>query len=313
MAALQPDGFFVESYASADFADAEETRPITTSETTLISLSEPSGKITNAVENLIRKHTLEIQGRSDIFLSATGVNYPNQLRRKLRDFFMKEQQTIFQYLEKPVTSVPMLSSYNIIMKKFGRPDFNPSATSLRDLAVDLSGDTVLPELNARLGFDLAEFTERFGSYMNTLKEVLDEISTSEDDLKTRVAAIDKLTQNVQSILTLSSTNPIFENMIKTTEQYIGEAVRQNSLEDSYKNLINCYKKLTLLKESFLGSRVIGSAFGTEPLCSVCINESVSFCFSPCGHTFCQACTRKQHTQCFICRQVIRERVKLFFS
>ena len=313
MAALQPDGFFIESYASADFADAEETRPAENAETTLISLSEESGKITTAVENLIRKHTLEIQGRSDIFLSPSGLNYPNQLRRKLRDFVMKEQQSIFQFLEKPVATIPVISAYNTIIKRFARPDFNPSMTSLRDLAIDLSGDTVLSDLNSRLGFDLAQFTEQFGSFMNTLKEVLEEISRSEDDLKTRVAAIDKLTQNVHSILTLSSTNPVFENIIKTTEQYVSEAIRQNSLEGSYTNLINSYKKLTLLKESFLGSRIVGSAFGTEPLCSVCISESVAFCISPCGHTFCQACTRKQHTQCFICRQMIRERVKLYFS
>jgi len=317
MAALTPhiEGFPYETYAAADFADAEDTRPTMTTDTALISLSlcQPSGQITTAVENLIKKHTLEIQGKSDVFLSPSGANYSNQLRRKLREFFLREQQSIFQYLDKPIDDIPTISSYNKIIKRFGRPDFTTNTNSLSDLSVDLKCEAALPELNEVLEFDIATFTAQIGKFMNTLKDIMDEIMRCEDDMKTRVASIDKLTQNVQSVLTLSSSNPVYESMIKTTEQYIAEAIKQNAIEGSYKNLITAYKKLTIMKEAFHGCRIIGSASATEPLCAVCFTDPVNYCFSPCGHTYCQGCARKQNTQCFICRQGIRERVKLFFS
>ena len=312
MAAFEGPVFYgSDIYASADFPDAEDTRPVMSTDTALIPIGE-GDRISVATENLIRKHTQEIQGKGDIYISHGG-NITNQLRRKLREFYMKEQQALFQFLEQPATAVPVVSAYTTIMKRFSRPDFTLAQTSLKDLCVDLNGETVLPELNERLGFDLATFTGNLGSFMNVLKEVADEIMRSEDALKVKVGAIDKLTQTVQTVLTLSSANPVYEGLIKSTEAYICEAISQNSLEESYTNLINSYKKLAVMNEAFIGARVLSSAAVAEPLCSVCISEPVNFCFSPCGHTFCQGCARKQNLQCFICRQMIRERVKLYFS
>jgi hypothetical protein len=304
---------FYGNYSSANFRDAEDTRPFLTNDTALISIGESSGKITPAVQNLILRHTLEIQGKSDISLSTSGVNNVNQLRRKLRDFYTKEQQGLFNYLEQNTISVPTISAYNTIIKRFGRPDFSVTNSSLRDLKVDISGETVLTEINERLGMDLATFTAGMGRFMGLLKDVTDEIMKTEDELRIRLDAIDKLTKNVQSVLTLNSANPVYETMIACTETYIKEAIRQNSIEDVYKSVITAYKKLALLKEGFLGARIISSAGANEPLCSVCISEPVGYCVAPCGHTFCQTCSRRQTMQCFICRGQIRERVKLYFS
>jgi hypothetical protein len=316
MAALYPeDQFFYGTYAAADFADAEVTRPPAASQTdtALISIGENRDRLSVAVDNLVRKHTMEIQGKTDIYLSPPGVNYGNQLRRKLREFYLREQQTIFQFLEQPVADVPVASAYHTIIKRFSRPDFILDRTSIKDLAVDISGETVLPTINERLGFDLGNFTSNLGTFMNCLRETTEEIMRAEDNLKHKVAALDKLTQNVQAVLTLNSANPIYETMIKSTEAYVSEAIKQNSLEESYNAVIDNYKKLVLLKEAFNGIRIVGTATSTEPLCSVCISEAVGYCFSPCGHTFCTGCMRKQNLQCFICRQTIRERVKVFFS
>jgi len=304
---------FLGNYAAANFLDAEESRPSMATDTALISLADGNGRLSQAVENLIRRHTQEIQGSTEIYLTAPGANSTTQVRRKLREFFLRYQQTIFQFLENPAPSVPVLAAYNIIMKRFGRPDFSINNTTLKDLTVDIRGETVLPELNATLGFSLETFTPQVGKFLITLKEVTDEIMRAESSLRMKVEALEKLTKNVESILTLNSGNPIYDSMIKSTEAYVIEAIRENAVEESYKALITGYKKLALLQEAFMGLRLAGSAVATEPLCSVCITEAVQYTFSPCGHTFCQGCMRKQTMQCFICRQVIRERIKLYFS
>jgi hypothetical protein len=314
MSALFPgNDFFHGNFAPADFGDAEETRPTESTDIALIPLGENQERLSIAVENLMRKHTAEIQGRGDIVLSAPGVNYANQLRRKLREFYLREQQTIFSYLEQSNISTPIINGYSTIIRRFCRPDFSLENSTLKDLAVDLSGGTVLPALQDELGFDLATFTGSIGKFINCIKETTDEIMRAENALKLKVAAIDKLTQSVQGILTLNATNAAYEGMIRSAEDYIREAIKENSIEESYNAVINAYKKLSLLKEAFNGIRLVSAAQTTEPLCSVCITEPVNYTLAPCGHTFCQGCTRKQNIQCFICRQVIRERVKLYFS
>jgi hypothetical protein len=51
----------------------------------------------------------------------------------------------------------------------------------------------------------------------------------------------------------------------------------------------------------------------EPQCAICLSEPISYTIVPCGHTFCSVCSKKQNTTCYICRGIIRERVKLFFT
>ena len=318
MAAMNlPDDYFQSSYASANFLDAEAERPEGFSDTALIPIGDGTGNVTLTVRNLLRKHTSEIRDAAQISLSGSigGANVVPSYRRKLREFFLRNQQTIFQFLEQPIKDIPVVSAYNTIMNRFGSVDFSMASVPIKDLplTLDISGETVLSEVEEKLGFNLATFTENLGRFLQTLADVTDEIMRLEGSLKQKTEAIDKLVHNVQGVLTLGSKNPAYEAVIKSTEDYIKAAITENALEATYNSLIGEYKKLHLLREAFLGARLVAGAAATEPLCSVCISESVNYTFTPCGHTFCQGCMRKQSIQCFICRQVIRERVKLYFS
>lgn len=316
MAAMNlPDDYFQSSYASANFLDAEAERPEGFADTALIPIGDGTGNITLTVRNLLRKHTSEIRDAAQISLSGSvgGSTLVPSYRRKLREFFLRNQQTIFQFLEQPVKDIPAVSAYTTIMSRFGSADFSIANASIKDLAIDISGETALPEVEDRLGFSLSTFTENLGKFLQVLADVTDEIMRLESALKQKTEAIDKLIHNVQGILTLGSKNPAYEAVVKSTEDYIKAAIAENALEATYNSLIGEYKTLTLLREAFLGARLVASAAATEPLCSVCVSEPVNYTFAPCGHTFCQGCMRKQSIQCFICRQVIRERVKLYFS
>lgn len=312
MAAAEGYETFIGSYASADFADAEETRP--NNETTLIQISDTSGQLTNTVQNLLRRHTLEIEGRNNDVL-LTPINSSNNttvLRRKLREFFMKQQQSLFNFLELPITDTPVAAAYQTIQQRFSYGAMQ-SGHPLSDLNVDLDGTSVLNKLNEQLGFQLNEFADHLNQFMKIMADLLDELKVGENNLNMRLQAIDKLNNNVQSILTLSSKNQVYATLVKTTEEYIREAIKDNVLEESYNSLVETYKMLSIMKDAFIGMRAISSAVSSEPICSVCIAEPVQYTFSSCGHTFCVGCTRKQGIQCFICRTPIRERVKLYFS
>ena len=45
-------------------------------------------------------------------------------------------------------------------------------------------------------------------------------------------------------------------------------------------------------------------------CSICLDNTISYCCSPCGHTYCNDCINKTNN-CYICRGIIRNKIKLF--
>ena len=46
-------------------------------------------------------------------------------------------------------------------------------------------------------------------------------------------------------------------------------------------------------------------------CTICYNTTISHCCVPCGHTYCSDCINKTNN-CYICRGIIRNKIKLFF-
>jgi hypothetical protein len=46
-------------------------------------------------------------------------------------------------------------------------------------------------------------------------------------------------------------------------------------------------------------------------CIICINNTISYCCVPCGHTYCYDCIDKTDN-CYICRGIIHNKIKLFF-
>ena len=45
-------------------------------------------------------------------------------------------------------------------------------------------------------------------------------------------------------------------------------------------------------------------------CSICIDNIIYYCCVPCGHTYCNDCIDKTNN-CYICRGIIRNKIKLF--
>ena len=46
-------------------------------------------------------------------------------------------------------------------------------------------------------------------------------------------------------------------------------------------------------------------------CSICLDNTISYCCVPCGHVYCYDCIDKTN-YCYICRGIIRNKIKLFF-
>ena len=45
-------------------------------------------------------------------------------------------------------------------------------------------------------------------------------------------------------------------------------------------------------------------------CSICLDNTISYCCSPCGHTYCSDCIKKTNN-CHICRGIIHNKIKIY--
>jgi hypothetical protein len=88
--------------------------------------------------------------------------------------------------------------------------------------------------------------------------------------------------------------------------------KENDIEESYKLFIESYRRFVILKEMMTIHRVT-DLLDKEPLCSICMSEAVTHTISPCGHTFCGTCAKRQTVQCYMCRTSIRERIRIYFG
>jgi hypothetical protein len=96
------------------------------------------------------------------------------------------------------------------------------------------------------------------------------------------------------------------------EGYLAKVFHDNVIEENYKKLIGAYRRFAVLRDVVTMSRSL-LLQESEPICGICLAESVTFALTPCGHTYCQTCVRRQHAQCFMCRAAFKEKVKLFFG
>ena len=48
-------------------------------------------------------------------------------------------------------------------------------------------------------------------------------------------------------------------------------------------------------------------------CTICYEDKISFCVTPCGHTFCKKCSDKITIRCFTCNTVYKGKQKIFIS
>ena len=140
----------IMEYAPADFPDSEDTRP---PESYLESgSSSPATIYSSVVTNALQRHMKEIKERH------TGpVNYANNWKKKVRDIFLRGNETVLAFLAKSTGSHPTIGQVENLIRRFSRNEVLGQPNQiLRDLVADLSGVDAVGFLNERLARKIQE-------------------------------------------------------------------------------------------------------------------------------------------------------------
>lgn len=300
------------AYAPADFQDSETTRP---PESYLDSGSQsPATIYSSTISNTLQRQVRELRDRV-----ATPAQLSNSWKKKVRDMFLRGNETVLKFLTKPVASNPLYNQIEQLIRRYSRADAPNGSTNqlLVDYVSDLSG-VDLEFLNARLGAKVkptASITSNFAEQVRELyevyRELMDQIAEKDTILKTKVYALDKIQPRLVMLLDLGVSEETAE-LQRQIELYLESVYKENNPEQEYRELLALYKKFLLVRDLVNLLRLSASP-DKEPICGICLSETVQYVLVPCGHTYCESCSRRQSMQCFMCRQGTHSKIKIFFT
>jgi hypothetical protein len=290
-------------YAPVDFPDAEgnDTRVF--------------GSITNTVNHVSLYHMADMSDKQQ---------FAKQWKKKIRDIMQSHQEIILQFFTKPIPNSHPLKSAQTILHKFGKPtsttNFDYSKhipTIFKDCVLDLSGQGMI-EVN-RYITDLEKNRSSESPYtrwMSMTKQLLeymrdtgDELIRLDQKLKAECDVLDSVVEKVNQILLIPQPDvPGFQDVM---ELYVQKQFESHPIETLYWDYINTVQKYAVLRDILMPQRT--SLLTTnDPICCICMTETVVIVFTPCGHTFCTNCS-KRSVACHICRQMVTNRVRIYFG
>jgi hypothetical protein len=293
------------NYASAAWDDSTDSSPSTFD----IGGQGSSTPYSSAVNAILTKHMDEIKGKNT-------TNLPVTWKRRLRDFMGKKHNDLLDFLKLSVSSHPVFSPGEVLLRRFGNPTITSTHSSVRDMILDISGEDITQKINAELLIlscqdPLKDYVSYTQAIYEQYKEAGDELLKAQQYLKAKLDKLDRI-QGKIGILFEIEPNEKYEPLMLANEEYLKKIFDETQIEEEYKSVIAAYRRFIALRDIVTMSRSI-TLQESEPLCSICLEEPVSFALSPCGHTFCQTCIRRQTGQCFMCRAQVKDRVKLYFG
>ncbi len=295
-------------YAPADFLDASETQPpeIALDPTSTGSLTPYSV----LVANLSNRQLQEVKEKT-----VTGISSGQAWRKRVKEFMLNKHQDLLDFIHKPLSNHPTLSQAEVFFRRFGMTHFTPTHHSLREIFLDASGVSQVGEIEQELlkigPASSVKLVEEVRWIYDAYRLAGEETMKNERLLKSKLDSLDKIHQKVTGLMSLP-TNEKSEIFQQATMEYLEAIFKEQDIEKEYKNYIESYRRFIALKEIVMTFRFTDNV-DKEPLCSICLTEPVTHCLTPCGHTFCSSCVKRQMNNCYMCRTAIKDRVRIFFG
>lgn len=300
------------AYAVADFLDAEDSRPTAAHMEALGGNQDAIQGIVNQAISRSITEGIPIQTSPQLASLSS-----NNWRKRLREMLIRQNETVLQFLFKPAAEQSVIGPVEQALRRYAiRQDVDPNALkTFKQVLHDISGSQVQTEIEECLEkkgpSNLANLRAQVNALIELYKETGEKLLECENQLKMRLEKMDKIQRRVSTVIELQ-TNEATPQLVESLENYLKISFRDMTVEQNYKTLLYLYQKHIALREAIQVFKT-GNHVNSEPMCPICLGDSVSMAIVPCGHTFCITCARRMVHECGVCRGKIRDRMKLFFT
>jgi hypothetical protein len=268
--------------------------------------------VTTAVHNISARHLHDI---------GAAVSNPDERqalqswRRQLQDCLTQQHSRMIQFL---VTNDPsgagIIANSDVmrrcqdVLAKYSKSTWN-FASSTRDILIssDLSG--VVDDLSGELGMSVEDLRTVQKRTIRAYVQAAAAACAAEARLEDKLKRLDTVAARINDMMFLEST-PELDGLAEPVRAYLDSVYDRIGLKEDYTALVNSYKRFAVLRDLVSQSRFERPP---TPTCTICMSREVTHAITPCGHTFCEECTRNQMTSCYVCRVQVRDKLRLYFS
>ena len=246
-------------------------------------------------------HNISARQLHDINASISDDRHTiNSWRIQLKECMKHNQTKMISFL------VPHdISGAESILEKYAKPTWN-FASSMRDIGLSTE---VNIDLSGELGVSVEDLRISQKRTIQAYVAAASAVCEAETRLEEKLSRIDTISTHVNDLMSLEPT-PELVGLTEPVRAYLDSVYTRINLEEDYKTLLLNYKRFTILRE-LVG--LIQFEPAPVPICTICMARNITQALTPCGHTYCEECTRSQMTSCYICRVQIRDKLRLYFS
>ena len=192
------DGYYLAGgLASADFGDADETRP---SGAYLEALGGNQNAISEIVQQTLGRHVTEaIPPRTSPQITSFS-SITNNWRKRLREMMIRQNETVLGFLYKPAAEHSVIGPVEQALRRYAlRQDVDTGAVkTLKNILYDMSGnqqtqiDSEIEEAVLKKGTsNLSQVRSQVNAMVELYKETGEKLLDSENQLKLRLEKMDK--------------------------------------------------------------------------------------------------------------------------
>ena len=301
----------MNNYASAELQEGDDMSPLE------FNLDAPSGPgpYSSVVQNILSRHCAELRTQSEsVLLPLHQIS-----KKRLREVLTKQNNDLFRFLQRPDRTPNPAGIAETIFRRYGHdvPNLcrNSSAIS-REVNVDVSMNNAIVDIDSNLqrhgGTNTTSLVAQLKWVFTQYRNLGEEILRLETLLLQKANVLDKLQQRMP-LLTSLAVNDALPSLLEQFSVYLEKTFQDSKFEEVYKQLVEVYKKWLVYREIVNLQLATSDTPSTEPMCGICLTDSIAFAVVPCGHTFCTGCSRKMNMACYLCRGTIREKLKLYFN
>jgi hypothetical protein len=206
-----------------------------------------------------------------------------------------------------ITDHTLIRKCNELITKYANPKllFTASSSDIVQ-AVDIA--TTNKDIADRLGVSADVLREGLQKTIRTYIKTGEELQAIDAALQEKLNHIDA-TISCMNILTSLDQTETLHILAGPVEDYLKSVFEKNMIESTYNAYIETYKRFISLRSII---EVANIHKPTGPSCTICMTKEVSYAIAPCGHTFCEDCSAKQMTSCYVCRTQIRDRLRIYY-
>jgi hypothetical protein len=267
------------------------------------------GPVRTALHNITARHLHEI---------GTAVPDERQFlrswRRQLQDCITKHNSGLLKFLLADISgsSLPASEIYrrtNDMLTKYSRPTWN-FASSIADLSISRTLSSTLETIERDLGMHPQDLREIQRRAIRMYVDAAGNLGLAENALEEKLKRIDTSLHRLNNLMFIEPTAEL-EGLAAPLRQYSDSLFEKLTLEDDYRTVEEQYKRFAVLRG--IVSLQEFQQQSSAPTCSICMTNAVSQCVIPCGHTYCDGCAGRQQVSCYMCRVMIRDRVRIYFA